>query len=53
MSRKGQGIMIEIRFWPVFILISIVCIVVITRIVYFPWHLENGHVGPLTCSYML
>lgn len=67
--------MIEIRFWPVFILISIVwvairliiaaknrhvdwlrelklltvyvCIVVITRIVYFPWHLENGHVGPL------
>lgn len=24
-----------------------VCIAVITRIVYFPWHLENGHIGTL------
>ncbi len=23
------------------------CIVVITRIVYFPWHLEKGHIAPL------
>lgn len=24
-----------------------ICIVVIARIVYFPWHLENGHIGVL------
>lgn len=24
-----------------------ICIVVITRIVYFPWHLVDGHIGPL------
>lgn len=24
-----------------------ICIIVITRIVYFPWHLNNGHIGTL------
>ena len=24
-----------------------ICIIVIARIVYFPWHLENGHIGVL------
>ena len=67
--------MIEITFWNLFLLITIVwlgiritaavrnhkvnwlyevklltvyiCIIVISRIVYFPWHLENGHIGTL------
>lgn len=72
---KKDLFMVEIRYWAVFIAITIlwllvrmicgirrkgvlvsrelqllmvyICIVVIVRIVYFPWHLVNGHIGTL------
>lgn len=40
--RKRVSISRELQLFMVYI-----CIVVIARIVYFPWHLVNGHIGTL------